>query len=70
MNATVPCKGKNCGKPILWAKTADGVSIPLDARPAVYRLDEDGRPVRLTNVFVNHFSTCPDANNFTKKKPA
>lgn len=46
------CKG--CKKKIYWAKTKFGKSIPIS------KLSND--------EFVTHFSDCPTANYFRKKK--
>lgn len=77
------CNG--CGKPIVWATTAEGKRIPLDPRPAVYRVVEDPqRPknysaTRIEEVssegrpmgaMVTHFATCPKAGDFSgSRKP-
>lgn len=64
------CKG--CSAPIVWAKLeGSGKSIPLDLRPPVYRntgAKSGNAPivVRLQGAGVNHFITCPDANQFAK----
>lgn len=63
---TTPCKG--CGKPIIWAKTPSGATIPLDARATVYRLEtENGVTKALPdgNHFVSHFVTCPERASFS-----
>lgn len=63
------CKG--CGKEIVWAVTAEGRKIPLDPRPPVYSLIDTPRgkeAVRTTLAMVSHFSTCPNANDFSGSK--
>lgn len=39
----------SCGAPIIWAKTATGKAIPLDAKPekrlVLFDHDQDGRPI-------------------------
>lgn len=77
------CKG--CGKPILWIKNPAGKAEPFDAQPTrILRVegdrDADGTPVhfleegklfQVVTGHVNHFVTCPKANDFrTKAKEA
>ena len=70
---TSQCKG--CGKPIVWAHIMKdgkrtGKKVPLDPRPAVYRLkswdDEEYEATQALQIegMVSHFSTCPKASNF------
>lgn len=59
---TVPCKG--CGRLIHFARTPQGKTIPLDVRPPVYKLTEDGRCERAPDTYVTHFATCPNADEF------
>ena len=66
------CKG--CGAPLLWAQTATGARIPLDARsaPHTYQLvvHEGVAKARPGGAYVSHFLTCPQANTFgTGRKP-
>lgn len=67
------CKG--CGKHIVWGITTDGKRIPLDFRPDVYRIIEGtGQPAesptieRVQTIGVNHFCTCPNANDFSRSR--
>ena len=65
------CRG--CGKKIIWAITAEGKNIPLEAVAPVFAVDEytldDGVVVNLARraerTFVSHFSVCPKANEFS-----
>ena len=63
------CKGETCGKPIIWAETADGKRIPLDPKAPVYHVvnSDTGRIERLPSdlYMVSHFATCKDANKFS-----
>lgn len=74
------CKG--CARQIIWAKTVDGKSIPLDKSAPVYTLTSDPqyagedakgelRAVRSQKSFVSHFTVCPERDRFSaaKKKP-
>lgn len=67
---TSPCKG--CGKPIVWAKTLEGKMIPLDPKPPIYWVEDDGNGGqachRIREGMVSHFSTCPNANDFSASK--
>jgi hypothetical protein len=76
---TATCKG--CGRPIVWAKNAEGKAIPLDPRAAVYRVREDSRGelhAERSNTdqddqcwyFTTHFATCSHANEFSGSKSA
>jgi hypothetical protein len=56
-----------CGKMIVWATGPKGNKIPLDPAPPTYVVDPEGHAVRSV-AMVNHFATCPLANEF-KKKP-
>lgn len=68
MNA-VPCKG--CGREIVFAKTAEGKTIPLERRTTgAYRItsalnDQKVTCERVGDVWISHFVTCPDANRFS-----
>lgn len=60
-----------CGAPLLFLKTAEGKTIPLDLRAPVFGVAEyqgQKEAVRTTMHFVSHFSTCPYANEFSKSK--
>lgn len=62
------CRG--CGARIIWAKNpATGKMIPLDPRPPVYLVTEEGA-MRANGkegeaYYVSHFATCPKANQFS-----
>jgi hypothetical protein len=60
----VPCGGQTCKAEIIWGKTPEGKSIPLDPKPPTYVLGEDGVAVR-SAAMVSHFATCPDARQFS-----
>jgi hypothetical protein len=49
-----PCRA--CGKPLVFVKTASGKLAPMEA-------DEQGQPTA-----VNHFTTCPRAGEFTRRR--
>lgn len=69
---TTECKG--CGKKIIYARIVkqDGTPgiIPLDSSAPCYklRMDDTGamEGAREYMSFVSHFSTCSDANKFSK----
>jgi len=76
---TVPCKG--CGKPIMFARTSDGKTIPLDPRPPVYLVTENADGATCDRIgpgqslfghpmatMVSHFATCPKASQFSGSK--
>lgn len=55
------CRG--CGADIVWLKTAEGKSMPVNAETveAGDQQFEHGR-------HISHFATCPEAGMFRKKK--
>ncbi len=68
---TAKCRG--CGKDIVWGVLANGIRVPLDPRPPVYRtgtLRGDGTVniARDTEALVTHFATCSEANAFSGKR--
>jgi hypothetical protein len=67
-------KCKSCGAEIVWAKTQEGKTMPLNARRVrAYRLKEleTGEPVAEPSdepVYISHFLTCPQASQWSKGK--
>lgn len=59
-----------CGKPIRWATTEKGKSMPLDDKPKTMWLIEGGggAPVttRPVQVRESHWGTCSDPDRFRK----
>ena len=53
---------RSCGAAIVWAKSAKGKNMPLDAASKVWR---DG-----AYWLVSHFATCPEADSFRKPRVA
>lgn len=67
------CKG--CGREIFWGKSFQtGKLIPLEKCKHIYRSmdDPDGRNPDMVDhlkdedLFISHFLTCPQRNQFTK----
>ena len=71
MQINARCEG--CGRPILWAKTEDGATIPLDTTAPTYKAVPEGgglRARRENGTFVSHFVTCSKREHFSKgRKP-
>lgn len=68
MSEQATCKG--CGKKVIFVKDEDGKTQILDPQPPVYGYaDLPNGPwcYRLKFAAVSHFSTCPKANDFSKK---
>ena len=57
---------KKCGAPLLWVKTPNGANAPLDP-VMIAGLDADGVAHR---IYLNHFSTCPKADEVRREKNA
>jgi hypothetical protein len=76
-------KCRNCGRPIIWAKTPRGKRMPLDASPSpegtlclVADLISFLKSVHLemlrgdgTPLYTSHFQTCPKRPVRKKVKP-
>lgn len=65
------CKG--CGKPLIFARDAEGKIHPLDPRPPTYRLERDMTGAEIAvrvDALVSHFATCPKANDFSAGRRA
>lgn len=64
---------RSCGKPIEWAITTNGKTIPLEAGFATLERKtfkvESGAMVTIIKVSekASHFVTCPQANQWRKK---
>ena len=68
---------RSCHAPIIWAKTANGKAIPIDATPtSLGNIEVDGGTAKYVTADVNalgpryvaHFATCPQANNYSRPK--
>lgn len=73
---------KSCSAPIIWAKTAKGKAMPLDAEPSAKGniALADGVAVYLTKdalaqaagwgtpLFLSHFVSCPQAARHRRPK--
>jgi hypothetical protein len=63
----VSARCRSCGAPIIWAKTARGSPIPLDASPGPQpnlAPNADGAMVVVppgSGQHTSHFATCPNA---------
>lgn len=69
---------KSCGAKIVWGKTVNGKSIPID----MYSLPESDKVLLIDRwntgnniplIFnpqkhISHFATCPNSNQHRKKK--
>lgn len=63
------CKG--CGAEIKWIKTQEGKNMPVEAEPyrAYIKISVMG-PDRwyLADCYQPHWTVCPDADKFRRKK--
>jgi len=65
---------KSCRRPIVWAETLNGKSMPIDGTvndlTPVTSSHDDGRIVFLLDSTINpsHFSTCPQAAQFRGRR--
>lgn len=62
------CRG--CGRMVMFLKDEHGRTQILDVVAPVYAHVGTTRCKRDTMAFVSHFATCPDANDFSKKRKA
>lgn len=65
---TAPKKCRSCEAEIVWARTAGGSPIPLDAKPErrFVVMQEDPLVVQSQVTYVSHFATCPNADQHRK----
>lgn len=65
---------RECGRRVLFAADANGTIQILDASAPVYSVQLYGQEpeqqtcTRLLQAYVSHFSTCPAASQFSKRK--
>ena len=59
------CKG--CGQEIQWIMMASGAKMPVDAKPTKLIQVKHGIG-ELIDVYTPHWATCPNADQFKKKK--
>lgn len=67
-----PCR--SCGVELIFAKTADGKTVPVDARQhPIYRIVATGGgnylAERIESARISHFVTCPNATEHSRKEP-
>ena len=60
-------KCKRCGGEIMWCVMPSGAKMPLDANPKKMIQVKEGIG-EVIDVYESHFSTCPNADEFRKKK--
>lgn len=56
---------KKCGKPITWQLTPKGLFTPVDDYFTESINKETGE---VQQVKLSHFATCPNANDFRRKR--
>lgn len=61
-------KCKKCGAPLKWVQTKNLKWMPLDAKPQKMIQVKEGRG-EVIDVYMPHWSTCPNAKDFKKPKP-
>ena len=54
---------RSCDQYIVWLKTEAGANMPVDADSV-----EEGDKTFDAKSHVSHFSTCPDADKFRKRR--
>jgi len=63
---------KTCGQSIQWAVTEAGKKVPLDHPPenrfvkTNRHLPDQELHVRMTETYISHFATCPQADQHRK----
>jgi hypothetical protein len=79
---TSACKG--CGEAIIWCRTGRGKKMPLDAEPSsagdfviefedtndplTRKLPNDAAATYTGDKYVAHWVTCPNRDDFRKRK--
>lgn len=68
---------RSCGAPIIWTLTQNRKKMPMDAEPIVlergqYQLREndDGSvdSYLIRRLWISHFATCPESNEWRSKE--
>lgn len=63
---------RSCGAPVEWAELASGKRMPFDPPivPVATKHDEDMRLIETvdTSVTRSHFSTCPEADQWRRRR--
>lgn len=62
------CRG--CGRKVFFVKDADGKTQILDAVAPVWSIQGQPEPMATREIgsYVSHFSTCPKASEFSRRK--
>lgn len=78
LEAPRPTPCRSCGAPVIFATTANGTSMPLDAVPYLggnVRLVDGWRaevvgPLEAMDVelYGSHFATCPQAKEWRRRR--
>lgn len=63
-------KCRACHAPIIFAETARGARMPLDAGQTRIAVVHEGRVLRLETGHVPHHITCPHADQFRRTEDA
>lgn len=56
---------KKCGEPIVFVKMASGKYNPVNVKPRLTIVTDNGKVV---TGRTSHFATCPNANDFREVK--
>lgn len=60
---------RSCKAEVIWVRSPSGAWLILDAKPIPHLYEvTDGKVRALRQVFVSHFTTCPQANEWSKGK--
>lgn len=59
------CKG--CKQEIEWVKMPSGKRMPVDKKPTIVVVVEDGQG-RAVEGYQPHWATCPNADEFRRKR--
>ena len=66
---------RSCKAEIIWVETIGGSKVPLDAKAEKRYVDEvlgpagqTGGKVVLVDTYLSHFVTCPQADEWRKKR--
>ena len=71
------CKGKTCGREVLWVVNQNEKTLPVVELKTLYRatkLDAQGVVVDVeafkprARVFMSHYIDCPDARSFSRHR--